>query len=80
MKEERPIEVGDRFESEDPREEGRVIQIRERRSAKFGMYGSGGSPRWQVQTEAHPKNPEVIGRKSVISEHTLRRRWKRISR
>lgn len=67
---ERPIEVGDRFESRDRRDEGRIVEVRELRS----------DDRYRIQVEVHPKNPSAVGRRSTISGHTLRRIYTRISR
>ena len=68
-----PIEVGDRFEDKDWRNAGRVVQVRARDvTGYFEDY--------RVQVEAHPKNPEQVGRTSVVSGRTLRTRYRRVSR
>lgn len=72
-KDTRTIEVGDRFEDMvvDWRSEGRVIQIRDADHL---------SDRYVAEVEAHPMNPQMVGRKTTLSGRTLRTRYRRISR
>jgi hypothetical protein len=63
-------EVGDRFEDEDPRSEGRVIEVRE-------LLPDG---RYRVQSEVNPKNPSAVGRYTTVSEAHLERFFRKISR
>lgn len=67
----RTIEVGDRFEDMDWRSEGRVIQIRDADHL---------SDRYVAEVEAHPKNPQMVRRKTTLSGRTLRSRYRKISR
>lgn len=67
----RPIERGDRFLSTaDKREEGRVVQVTEVLSGN----------RYSVVNDEAPLNTSTVGRKSIISEHRLRKYFQRISR
>lgn len=74
-KDKRPIEVGDRFESKDKRDEGRVVEVTEADPSRVL-----GRERFWVQTEAHPKNPDAIGHVSRVSGKTIRAKYTRISR
>lgn len=66
------IEVGDRFEDQDYRNAGRVVEVKE-------ILPDG---RYYVQTEAHPKNPSAVGKHSTVNVWTLtdRHRYRKISR
>ena len=91
----RPIEVGDRFETKDGRDVGRVVEVTEalglsesatRHLAQVGV-SSDHAERvrlrktfFRVSTEAHPRNPDAIGNVSRVSEKTLRTKYRRISR
>lgn len=79
MNAERPIEVGDRFETEDERDEGRVVEVIEIVAAP--RY-AGDAKGWvyRTRTEASPKNPDAVGHVQKISERTLRSKYKRVSR
>jgi len=66
------IAIGDRFEDKDWRNEGRIVQVR--------SYIRGYGEEYDVEVEAHPKNPEVVGRRTIVSGKTLRTRYRRISR
>lgn len=90
---ERPIVVGDRFESLDARDEGRVVEVveafgiapddsaaLEREPAKTRDETRMRVTDFHVRTEAHPKNPDAIGNVSRVSEWTLRTGYKRVSR
>lgn len=101
-RDERPIEVGDRFETRDRRDEGRVVEVvvahpderfsdrhyrALRNAAAWGMtveeveqWLREGEVRFNIRTEAHPRNPDAIGNVSRISERTLRTKYKRVSR
>lgn len=70
-KDERPINVGDRFTSRDWRDSGRTVEVR-------AVLADG--TRFKVQNETHPVNPSAVGRHSIIGEHNLRTRWARVSR
>lgn len=98
MSAERKIEKGDRFETLEGRDAGRVVEVVE----TLGLLPSaerhirlivarGGSEAhvervrarrtyFRVRTEAHPKNADAIGNVSRVSERTLRRRYRRVSR
>lgn len=65
----RPIEVGDRFEERDPRNAGRIVEVRE---VDDGIA--------LVQNEVHPNNPTAVGRHSHVSFATLYSRFTRVSR
>lgn len=67
---ERAIEVGDRFEDKDWRNEGRIVEVVE----------SLGAGRLVIRTEVHPKNPSAVGRQREVSAVTLRSRYRRNSR
>lgn len=70
---ERPIEVGDRFEDRDTRNAGRVVEVREVKGGQ--LLG-----RARVQVEVHPLNPSAVGRHATLAVSTLRRRYRRLSR
>ncbi|WP_431800367.1 hypothetical protein [Microbacterium kunmingense] len=70
-KDDRPIEVGDRFTSRDWRDAGRTVEVR-------AVLAAG--TRYKVQNETHPLNPSAVGRHTIISEQQLRTRWARVSR
>lgn len=90
----RPIVKGDRFQSNDPRDNGRVVEVIEERgiapeieAAINRFRGLEGrelrrqkATYFAIKTEAHPTNPDAIGNVSRISEHGLRTRFTRISR
>lgn len=78
-RDERPIEVGDRFETRDERDAGRVVEVIEVLS---GPRYVGDVKGWifRTVTEASPKNPDAVGNVQRISEHTLRAKYKRVSR
>lgn len=63
-----PIEIGDRFEDKDPRNEGRIIKVISR---DLTFY--------RVETEVHPTNPTAVGRQTTVHESTLRRRYRKVS-
>lgn len=63
------IELGDRFEDRDPRNKGRIVEVRQV-----------GQDRIRVQVEVHPNNPSAVGRRIPISRTTLLERYNRISR
>ena len=65
------IEKGDRFEALRPRDEGKVIEVREVLD---------GGTRFRVQTEVHPKNPTAVGLRRTVSLLTLQAEYRRISR
>lgn len=65
------IEKGDRFEARRPRDEGKVIEVREVLD---------GGTRFRVQTEVHPKNPTAVGLRRTVSLLTLQAEYRRISR
>lgn len=69
----RPIQFGDRFESKDWRDRGRVVEV-------IGIITLGRRRSFRIETEAHPKNPDAVGHVSSIKERTLRRRFRRVSR
>jgi hypothetical protein len=83
-------EVGDRFETTDSRDEGRVIEIDEviHYDQAGWQYDDNGfitevvtpKVRYRVHSEANPKNPDAVGRRSTISEHGLETRYRKISR
>lgn len=79
MNELRPIEVGDRFETLDDRDAGRVVEITQFVDGPRYPSDPRGS-RWYAKTEANPKNPDAVGNVSRISERTLRAKYRRISR
>ena len=95
MNEQRLIEVGDRFESKDRRDKGRVVEVIEELGLKESaaahparrVYPDAHIRRvaerrtyFHVRTEAHPKNPDAVGHVSRVSERTLRTRYERVSR
>lgn len=94
MSEPRPIVKGDRFQSNDPRDSGRVVEVIEERgiapeiSEAIARYRDTKARElrrqkatyFAIRTEAHPTNPDAIGNVSRISEHGLRTRFTRISR
>ena len=65
------IGVGNRFEDKDPRHAGRVVRVRAR-------VTPGDFEDYRVEVEAHPQNPEQVGRSSIVSGKTLRTRYRRI--
>lgn len=69
----RPVEVGSRWETLDKRDEGRVVEV-------IRLAAIDSEKHWYVKTEAHPRNPEAVGNVSRVSESTLRERYKRVSR
>ena len=69
----RPIEVGDRFEDKDPRNAGRVVEVRE-------VDWTGTDRHVKVQVEVHPKNPSAVGHHSWLSAETVITKYRRISR
>lgn len=71
-----PVGPGDRFESKDSRDRGRVVEVVE----LAGTYPLTGERRWRVRTEAHPLNPYAVGNVSNVSESGLLGRYRRISR
>jgi hypothetical protein len=98
---ERPIQVGDRFETTDGRDAGRVVEVtrdlgllRSARDhiARIEEKGHTESSAdhiervrsrktyFYVKTEAHPRNPDAVGNVSRVSERTLRKKYKRVSR
>lgn len=78
-KDERPIEVGDRFETKDKRDGGRVVEVIAYVDGPR-FTGDMRGRRFRVQTESHPKNPDAIGNVSRVSERTLRTKYERVSR
>ena len=70
-KDTQPIEVGDRFKSNDWRDAGRIVEVRT-------VLDQG--RRFKVQNEVAPANPHTVGRHTILSEATLRTRFDRISR
>ena len=66
----RPIEVGDRFRSNDWRDAGRIVEVR-------AVLDRG--CRFKVQNEVVPANPHAVGGHTIISENTLRSRFERVS-
>lgn len=67
----KPIEVGDRFESKDTRDGGRIVEVR--------SLDAGWGRVW-VQSEVNPTNPAAVGRRVRIGPDTLRKKYRRISR
>lgn len=63
-----PIEIGDRFEDKDPRNEGRIIKVIEK-----------DANRYRIETEVHPTNPRAVGRTFTVHESTLRNRYRKVS-
>lgn len=78
-KDTRPIEVGDRFESRDKRDAGRVVEVTEFLSGPRYAGDPKGSI-FRTVTEASPKNPQAVGNVQRVSERTLRGKYERISR
>jgi hypothetical protein len=74
-----PIEPGDRFESEDSRDTGRVVEVIEIVDGPRYVGDARGSL-YRVRTEAHPKNPQAVGNVSRVAERTLRKNYRRVSR
>lgn len=72
-KDTRTIEVGDRFEDKDWRNEGRIIEIRTVLSPEPLDH-------YEAEVEAHPKNPSAVGKWTTLSGATLRSRYRKISR
>lgn len=70
----RPIEVGDRCETRDARDEGKVVEV------DFVGRNYAGQFRYRIRTEAHPRNPSAVGRSRMINDSTLRASYKRVSR
>lgn len=79
-------EVGDRFETRDSRDEGKIVEIIEvLQYPREVWYQDGTSEtlfgtRYRIKTEVNPKNPSAVGRRSHIAEHTLETRYRKISR
>jgi hypothetical protein len=67
----REVEVGDRFEDNDPRQGNRVVRIVERDPL---------NNRVRYEVEVAEFNPKTIGRKRWIAPETLYRNYKLISR
>lgn len=67
---ERPIEIGDRFEDDDKRQGERVVRI-------ITKLDDG---RFRYEVQAANRNPRTVGRRHPISEKTLRARYTRVSR
>lgn len=99
MNTERPIEVGDRFETLDGRDEGRVVEVirdigliksAAEHIARIDPDADGAGEHiervrerktyFYVRTEAHPRNPDAIGNVSRVSERTLHKKYRRVSR
>jgi len=70
------VQAGDRFESEDERDEGRVVKV----LGPAVPIATDDGPEWLVETVAHPKNPDAVGNVSRVSEFTLNDRYRRVSR
>ncbi|KSU52874.1 hypothetical protein [Microbacterium enclense] len=70
----RPIEVGDRFETRDARDGGKVVEVVEVKRNALGAI------RYLIRTEVHPRNPSAVGRAVRVQESTLRGAYKRVSR
>lgn len=64
------IERGDRFESKDWREQGRIVQVVE-------VFDN---DTYRVRNDENPKNTSTVGRETTISRETLTSRWDRLSR
>jgi hypothetical protein len=62
--------VGDRYADDDPRNEGRVVEVR-----KINHL----SGRAQVQVEVHPRNPSAVGITRWISFSGLATRYTKVS-
>lgn len=81
---------GDRFETLDSRDAGRIIEIDEviEYEQPGVIYHDNDTleevvlqkVRYRVHSEANPKNPNHIGRRSSVSEEGLTTRYKKISR
>ncbi|RKT33636.1 hypothetical protein DEU34_2239 [Microbacterium sp. AG1240] len=78
-KDNRPIEIGDRFETEDDRDAGRVVEVIEVVSGPRYAGDPKGSI-FRTVTEASPKNPQAVGNVQRVSERTLRGKYVRVSR
>lgn len=80
----RPIEPGDRFESQDTRDEGRVIKVLETVVDRVdGTDEAAETERvYRVQVQVHPDNPDAVGHEYTIGETTLRNttHYRRVSR
>jgi hypothetical protein len=63
---------GERFESRDPRDEGRVIEVKELDPSKAGIV-------YRYVVVANDRNPRTVGRKGHISSTTLIRLYKKVS-
>jgi flagellar basal body rod protein FlgC len=63
------IEVGDRFETKDPRDEGKIVVVRQvvRDHVK-------------IQTEVHPKNPNAVGLHRWVVDSGLLKHYRKVSR
>lgn len=70
----RPIEVGDRFETRDKRDAGKVVEVDFVDKTYFGER------RYRIRTEVNPNNPSTVGRSRFIADNTLRSTYKRVSR
>lgn len=66
-------DIGDRYQDKDPRNGGRVVEVRKLEQRRKGLYA------W-VQTEVHPTNPTAVGRHSWIRVDRLHERFDLISR
>lgn len=78
-KDTKPIEVGDRFETLDERDAGRVVEVIEV-VAQPRWDGDAKGTIFRTRTEASPKNLDALGHLQKISERTLRKKYRRISR
>lgn len=78
MSENRAIEVGDRFESRDSRDRGRVVEVIDILQRRY--WGGEWLRYFHLKTEAHPNNPTAVGTVSRINERSLETRYRRISR
>lgn len=70
----RPIEVGDRFETRDPRDMGKIVEVGHVTRNYAGQF------RYCIRTEVHPRLPSAVGRTRMINDSTLRDNYKRVSR
>ena len=66
---------GDRFAAEDPRDEGKTVEIRQ-----VPDTASADGWRYRIVTETHPLRPTAVGRATWIDEDTLQRSYRKISR
>ena len=77
VKDTRAIEKSDRFEDLDWRNVGRVIQITGPHVERSDIDPR---VRYDYVVDEAPKNTSTIGRTGVVSDKTLRRRFRRLSR